>query len=104
MSARIIAVYRKPEDPEAFDAHYNDVHIPLAQKMPGLRKVEVLRAGKALIGDDDNYIVTVMHFDDADAVKAAAGSDEGMAAGKDAYKLSGGTVRLFVAECEEVSV
>ncbi|HVL82532.1 MAG TPA: EthD family reductase [Actinomycetota bacterium] len=102
MTARLIAVYRKPDDPDTFDTHYNDVHLPLARTMPGIRKVEVHRARKALIGDDDNYIVTVMHFDDAEALERATSSEEGMAAGKDAYKLSGGTVKLFVAECEEV--
>lgn len=33
--ARMIAIYRTPKDPEAFDKHYFEVHIPLAKKLHG---------------------------------------------------------------------
>ncbi len=94
----IIAVYRKPDDPEAFDKHYRETHLPLARKMPGLRKVEVYTAGKSLIGSSDIYTIAIQHFDDMDSLNTAATSDEGMAAGKDAYKLAREKVHLFIAE------
>lgn len=98
MSARIVVIYTKPEDLDAFSSHYNDVHVPLAKKMPGLRDMEVLESKKALIGEDDVHLVTILHFDDRAALDAATASDEGQAAGRDAYKLSGGKVRLLVCE------
>ena len=36
--ARMVVIYRTPKDPAAFDAHYFEVHVPLAKKLPGLRK------------------------------------------------------------------
>jgi uncharacterized protein (TIGR02118 family) len=36
-------LYDRPDDPEAFDRHYRDVHIPLARKIPGLRRYTVSR-------------------------------------------------------------
>jgi len=39
--AKVIALYKKPTDPAAFDSHYWSTHMPLAKTMPGLRKYEV---------------------------------------------------------------
>ena len=39
--ARMVVIYRTPENVEAFDRHYFDIHVPLAKKLPGLRKYEV---------------------------------------------------------------
>jgi len=36
--ARFIVMYDTPSDVEAFERHYNDVHIPLAKQYPGLRR------------------------------------------------------------------
>ncbi len=39
--ARMVVIYRTPKDVEAFDRHYFEIHVPLAKKIPGLRKYEV---------------------------------------------------------------
>ncbi|OXM65303.1 EthD family reductase [Amycolatopsis vastitatis] len=36
MTARFVVLYDTPSDVEAFERHYNDVHIPLAKQIPGL--------------------------------------------------------------------
>jgi hypothetical protein len=35
--ARFVVMYDTPSDVEAFERHYNDVHIPLAKRYPGLQ-------------------------------------------------------------------
>jgi uncharacterized protein (TIGR02118 family) len=37
-------IYRTPADTAAFDKHYFEMHVPLAKKLPGLRKYEVSTA------------------------------------------------------------
>jgi uncharacterized protein (TIGR02118 family) len=37
MTARFLALYKTPPDPEAFDRHYHQTHIPLIRRLPGLR-------------------------------------------------------------------
>jgi uncharacterized protein (TIGR02118 family) len=32
---RFLVLYEKPENPDAFDRHYRDVHIPLTKGLPG---------------------------------------------------------------------
>jgi uncharacterized protein (TIGR02118 family) len=38
--ARMVVIYRTPKNVEAFDRHYFEIHVPLAKKIPGLRKYE----------------------------------------------------------------
>ncbi len=41
--ARMVVIYKVPADVAAFDKHYYEIHVPLAKKLPGLRKYEVSR-------------------------------------------------------------
>ena len=36
--ARFVVMYDAPSDVDAFERHYNNVHIPLAKQYPGLRR------------------------------------------------------------------
>ena len=40
---KITALYTPPADPDAFDAHYAQVHVPLAGSLPGLVRMETAR-------------------------------------------------------------
>ena len=35
---KMLVIYEKPADPTAFDKHYFNVHVPLAKRLPGLRR------------------------------------------------------------------
>ena len=39
--AGMVVIYKKPADVKAFEKHYFETHIPLAKKIPGLRKYEI---------------------------------------------------------------
>jgi uncharacterized protein (TIGR02118 family) len=41
MPARLLGLYHKPKDAAEFDKHYREVHIPLAKKLPNVRKYTV---------------------------------------------------------------
>ncbi len=53
----MIVIYKHPANPEAFDEHYFGVHIPLAKKLPGLRK-----SGRAEVARPED--VQMFLFDD----------------------------------------
>lgn len=99
---KLIAIYAKPEDPAAFDAHYREVHTPLALALPGLRRLEVARVTGAAGGDARYYQVAEMYFDDMTALKAALKSPEGAAAGKDVMSFAGKLIHMMFAEVDEV--
>ncbi|MCG3125730.1 MAG: hypothetical protein CHACPFDD_00556 [Phycisphaerae bacterium] len=99
---KLIALYRKPENAEAFDVHYFDVHAPLAGRMPGLRRIEVARVTGSPMGATDYHLIAEMYFDSQEAAVAALGSPEGKAAGKDLMGFAGKLVHLVFAEVRPV--
>ena len=38
--AKVVALYKRPADAAAFDSYYYSKHIPIAKKIPGLRRAE----------------------------------------------------------------
>ncbi len=86
MSARFLAVYETPADPDAFDRHYREVHIPIARRLPGLRRYVVSRDVAAVRGDP-YYLVAELEWDTMDELRAAFVSEAGRATAADAANL-----------------
>ncbi len=98
---KLIALYKMPEDPQAFDAHYTQVHTPLVRKIPGLRKLEVARITGAPIGEPQHYLMAEMYFDNQDAMQKSLASSEGKATARDLMGFAGSIVTMFFAEISE---
>lgn len=106
MSARLIAVHRKPADPETYDKYYFETHLPLALALPGLQKYEVSR-GPVSTGEDESdiHLVATLYFPDVDTAEKALASPQGAAAVEDMPKFSEpGFVQLLIFGAEEVPV
>jgi uncharacterized protein (TIGR02118 family) len=88
MTARFLALYEKPADPEEFERHYRDVHIPLAQRLPGLRRYTLGRNIAAVRGGTPYYLVAELEWATMDALRAAFASPEGQATAADAAHLT----------------
>lgn len=93
---RLTIQYDTPADPEAFDRHYFDVHVPLCKPLPGLRSASFSKP-RALGPGTTPYLVAELDFDDADALKAALKSPEMAAVGADAENLDAARV-MFTGE------
>lgn len=82
--ARMVVIYKKPKDEAAFERHYHEVHVPLAKKLPGMRKYEVSRGPVASpSGHDDVHLIGILHFDDMDALRHAFMSEAGKVCARD---------------------
>jgi uncharacterized protein (TIGR02118 family) len=100
VTARFLATYETPTDPDAFDRHYREVHVPLALRLPGLRRYTIGRDAAAVRGAP-YYLIAELEWDTIDDLRAAFASPEGQAVAADAARLQGlGTVRsmIFVSE------
>ncbi len=98
---KLIALYKKPANIDAFEQHYARVHIPLAEKIPGIRKTEWTRFLASPSGEAPYYMMYEMYFDNMDAYKAAMQSDANKAAGQDLLSFAKDLVTLMVAETYE---
>lgn len=87
MTVRFLALYETPADPAAFDRHYRDVHIHLANRLPGVRRYTLGWNSTAVRGGNPCYLVAELEWDSMDDLRAAFASAEGRAAAVDAARL-----------------
>ncbi len=92
---KLIAMYRQPADPAAFDKHYVEVHTPIVKTIPGLARLVLNRGFSPPWGGEPAFhLVAEMHFADEATFKAAMASPENRAAGKDLRQFAGDIVTL----------
>ncbi len=97
---KLVALYKKPADMEAFERHYREIHTPLAKKIPGLMKLEVSRVFGAPAGEPKFYLMAELYFENRDAMMAGLNSEEGKAAAKDVMGFAGDLIHMMFAEVE----
>ncbi len=101
--ARLVVLYKTPKDTAAFDRHYFSTHVPLARKIPGLRKFEVSQGVVASpLGASGLHLVATLYFDDMAAVQNAFASPEGQAAAADVQTFTTEPPDMLVFENREV--
>jgi uncharacterized protein (TIGR02118 family) len=101
--AHVVVMYRTPKDAAVFDKHYFETHVPLVNKMPGLRKYEVSQGPVATpVGPSPFYLVATLYFDNVAAVKAGFASPEGKAAAADVQKFATGGADMILFDTREV--
>lgn len=94
---KLIALYKRPEDPQAFEQAYFNTHLPLINKVPGLRKTVITRFTRTLMGDD-LFMMAEMYFTDSSALKVGMKSPEMAAAGENLNSFAAGLVTLLYGE------
>ncbi len=99
---RMIALYKIPPDPEAFDKAYFGTHLPLLAKVPGLERTVVSRFTRTVMGEG-LYLMAEMYFPDQASLKAALKTPEMGEAGKNLATFAGGLTTLMWAEEVEAS-
>ena len=101
--AKLIALYKKPADAAAFDAYYTSTHVPLAKKIPGLRRYEVSSGPVASPqGDSGYHLAAILEFDSLAAIQAGLASPEGQATAADLANFAQAGVELLVFDSKEV--
>ena len=85
-AARFVVMWDTPSDPEAFERHYRETHIPIARKLPGLRRYTLGRDVSPVRGEP-YYMVADLEWDSIDELRAAFASEQGRATGADVEVL-----------------
>lgn len=97
--AKIIAMYKTPTDPAAFDRYYFGPHVKLAKAVPGLEGYEITRGPVVTpAGPAPFYLVAILTFDSMAAIQAALASPQGQATVADIPNFATGGVEILMAD------
>jgi uncharacterized protein (TIGR02118 family) len=97
---RLIVLYNSPDDTDAFDAHYRDVHTPIVARYPNLRDVRLSKLAGVAGRKPAHYLMAEMIFDSAADLDEALGSEAGAESARDLRNFAGAGVTMFVAPDE----
>jgi uncharacterized protein (TIGR02118 family) len=101
--AKIVVLYKTPKSTDAFDRYYFATHVPLAKKLPGLKKYDVSKGTVATpAGASGIHLVATLYFDSLDAIKTAFGSSEGQATAGDLANFADGGADLYFFDTKDV--
>lgn len=100
---RLLVLYGHPKDPAAFDKYYDEIHIPLAKRMRGLRKWTIGKVTGTPGGPPPPYYyIADLYADSREAMDAILATPEGKAAVEDVPKFASGGVTFVYTEIENV--
>lgn len=98
---QLTVLYGHPQDPAAFDRHYRENHVPLAQKLPGLKGYSANKSVAVSPQESSPYyLIADLYFESMAALQNAMQSPEGQAAAGDLANFADGGVTLLVGEVE----
>jgi uncharacterized protein (TIGR02118 family) len=97
--ARILALYKTPKDPAAFDSYYTATHAPLARTMPGLKQFKVSKG--PVSGPSGYHMIAILDFESLAGLQAALASAEGQATVADIDNFADGGCDVFLFEERE---
>jgi uncharacterized protein (TIGR02118 family) len=105
--AKLVVLYKKPKNTEAFDKHYSSVHVPLEKKSwleeTGLKKYDISKGVvETPAGPSGIHLVATLNFDSLDAVKAGLASSQGQAAAGDLANFADGGADLCFFDTKEL--
>jgi uncharacterized protein (TIGR02118 family) len=101
--ADMVVMYKTPKDSAAFDKYYFEKHVPIAKKIPGLRKFQVSQGAVATpAGPAPFHLIATLTFDNLAAIQAAFATPEGKAAAADLPTFASGGLDMFMFDSRDV--
>ena len=97
---RLIALYNSPDDSDAFDAHYRDVHTPIVARYPNLRDVRLSKPAGVAGRAAPFHLMAEMVFDSEADLDVALASEAGAESARDLRNFAGAGVTMFIAPDE----
>lgn len=95
---KLVILFQQPADPAEFERRWSEEFVPLAEKLPGLRRVVVSHVHGGPGGPVEVYLLHELHFEDMPALTAAMSSPEGVAAGECLFRIAPNLATLLFAE------
>lgn len=93
---KLVVLYGHPSDPQEFDRYFADVHMPLAERIPGVVDISY---GHVSSADDDAapyYLAAEVTFTSVDDLQAGMSSPQGRATAEDVANFATGGATNFI--------
>ena len=94
---KVTVLYQHPENENSFESYFKEHHLPLAQKMPGVSKIEITKFhSRADGGIPDYYMMSEIFFTSKEVMEETMGSPEGQATIDDLQNLTKAGVNILL--------
>lgn len=101
-NVKLVVIYPRPKDAEAFEKVYQQEHVPLAvAKLGGKTKIVASKIVNSPQGIPPFHRIAEVYFPSMQALEACAASDGGKEALGHAVKISSGGAPIFLVAEEE---
>ena len=101
---RVLALHNTPIELSSYDDYYVNVHMPLVQRIPGVRNIRYGRVIRAADGGPPPYfLISDVYFDDEAALQTALESPEMADAFADVPNFATGGATIMICEAEDVA-
>jgi uncharacterized protein (TIGR02118 family) len=101
-NGKLVVVYPRPKDIEAFEKVYQNEHVPIAvAKLGGKTKIVATKVLASPRGTPPFYRIAEIHFPSMQDLEARAASDGGKQALANAVSISSGGPPIFLVAEEE---
>ena len=95
---QLLVLYNTPADPAAFDRYYQQTHIPLAKKIPGLRSYVISNGPVQALAGIAPHLIAILRFDSMADLNAALASPESKAAAADLSNFASAGATLLIQD------
>ncbi|AQQ54871.1 EthD family reductase [Planococcus lenghuensis] len=86
--AKFIVLYEEPNDKDGFEKHYMDVHIPLVNELPDIKRTSLDRVVNADNAKSAFYLHVEIEYEDLATLNASLSSPAGQKVKEDAVNLA----------------
>lgn len=99
---KISVIYNHPQDPEAFEEYYENVHRLKAEKMKGVSRLELTKFDSGAEGESPQfYRMAELYFPSIEAMEKVLATPEAQAALQDLDNFATGGVIVLVGTAED---
>jgi uncharacterized protein (TIGR02118 family) len=103
MAVKLIVMYPRPKNVQAFETVYNRQHVPMAvEKLAGKSKIVASKVLGSPNGKPAFHRIAEIHFPSMEALEACAASDGGKQTLANAVSISSGGPPVFLIAEQEV--
>ena len=98
---KLVILFRQADDLDELRRRWSEEFVPLAERLPGLRRIVVSHVHGGPAGAADFTLIHELHFDSLMALTSAMAAPEGVAAGQCLVRLARDNATLLFAEHQE---